>query len=48
MARPCRRLLKILGGVAIVVGALDLVGIPHVAIVGLEAFARQEVAREGV
>ncbi len=49
VTRPRHRLhLEILGGVAIVVGALDLVGVPHVAIVGLDAFARQEVAREGV
>ncbi len=49
VAQPCRRLhLKILGGIAIIVEALDLVRVPHVAVVSLVAFARQEVACEGV
>jgi len=49
VVQPCRRLhLEILGTIAAIVGALDLVRVPHVAIVGLNALARQEVAREGV
>jgi hypothetical protein len=49
VARPCCRLHpKISPGITVVVGALDLVGVPHVAIVGLNAFAWQEVAGKGV
>jgi len=39
---------EILGGVAIVIWTLDLVRVPHVAVVGLYVFARQEVACKGV
>ncbi len=49
VTRPRRRLHpKISLGIAVVVGALDLVGVPHVAVVGLDAFARQEMAGKGV
>jgi hypothetical protein len=49
VARPRRRLHpKISPGITVVVGALDLVGVPHVAVVGLNAFTRQAVAGEGV
>ncbi len=49
VARPCRRLHpEISPGITVVVGALDLVRVPHVAVVGLNAFARQEAAGKGV
>jgi hypothetical protein len=49
VARPRRRLHpEIPRRVAVVVGALDLVGVPHVAVVGLDAFTWQKVAREAV
>jgi hypothetical protein len=36
--RPCRTLhAEVLGRVAVIVGSLDLVGVPHVAVVGLNA-----------
>ena len=47
--RPCRRLHReILSAITVVEGALDLVRVPHVAVVGFHALARQEVAGEGV
>ena len=49
MARPCRQLHpKISLRITAIVGALDLVGVPHIVIVSLDAFLRQEVACEGV
>ncbi len=49
VARPRRRLHpEISLGITVVVGALGLVGVPHVAVVSLNAFARQEMAGEGV
>ena len=49
VSRPYARLhAKILGGVAIVVGALDLVGVPHVAVVGFDPLAWLEKVGEFV
>ncbi len=49
VARPRRRLHpQIPRRVAVVVGALDLVRVPHVAVVGLDAFAWKKVARKAV
>jgi hypothetical protein len=49
VARPRRQLHpEISPRITVVVGALDLVAVPHVAIVSLNTFARQEVAGEGV
>ena len=49
VARPCRRLHReILSAITVVEGALDLVRVPHVAVVGLDSFAWQEVAGKGV
>ncbi len=49
MARPhCRLHPKIRCWVAVVVGALDLVGVPHVAVVGLNTFAWQDGVHKGV
>jgi hypothetical protein len=43
MTRPCCTLhLKVLHWVAVVVGALDLFGMPHIAVVGLNALVRLE------
>jgi hypothetical protein len=39
VARPCRTLHpKVFHQVAVVVGALDLIGVPHVAVVCLDVF----------
>jgi hypothetical protein len=44
--RPCRTLHpKVLHQVAVVVGALDLFGVPHVAIVCLEVLAQLETVQ---
>ncbi len=46
--KPCRRLHpKISLRITVVVGALDLVGVLHIAIVSLDAFARQEMTWVG-
>jgi hypothetical protein len=49
VARPRHQLHpEISPGITVIVEALDLVGVPHVAVVSLNAFAWQEVAGEGV
>ena len=41
VVRPCRTLHpKVLHRVAVIVGAITLIGMPHVAVVCLNAFAR--------
>ncbi len=45
MARPCRTLhSKVLHQVAVVVWALNLISMPHIAIVGLNVLARLQTA----
>ncbi len=45
VARPCRTLhSKVLHRVAVVVWALNLISVPHIAIVGLNALARLQTA----
>ncbi len=49
VARPrCRQHPKIRCRVAVLVGALDLVGVPHIAVVGLNVFAWREGVHKGV
>jgi hypothetical protein len=49
VTRPCCQLHPMIHcRVAVVVGAIDLVGVPHIAVVGLNTFAWWEGVREGV